>query len=347
MGSTRHLIIGGGPAGSYLAYLLAQRGDHVDLYERNIDQVNHPKPCAGGVARWWVERTKVPLPDDMVAARVDRMLIFYGDRLINEVGERGATIGYVIRRGAFERYLQEEAERMGARVIYEAKHTIDGYDRAYLAEGAVGTVKRSLGLSEERPPDDFHVAVQAIGSGPEPQDGALELYLDDHVPGGYAWRFPGMIPGTRDSAVEVGLGVPAPVGGRAWGILERWMDRTGIRVKPAVRHAHIIPTSRPQRQTFGRVIILGDDAYLTNSITGGGIHAALLSALSAADRKPVPRSFRIQSRIIYAARNRFVNIPPARAASVIRSMGSSIAYNGSEPPYRVMVRAARMFISML
>jgi digeranylgeranylglycerophospholipid reductase len=344
---TSHLIIGGGPAGSYLAYLLARRGERVDLYERNADQVRNPKPCAGGIHRWWVERTKVPLPDDMVAAPIQRALVFYGDRLITEVGGRGSILGYVIRRGAFERYLQEEAERMGARVVYEAKHTIDGYDRVYLAEGAAGTVKKSLGLSERRPPDDFHVAVQVIGSGDEPQEGALELYFDDLVPGGYAWRFPGMIPGTRDSAVEVGLGVPAPMGGSAWGILERWMDRMGIRVRPAVRHAHIIPTSRPQRQAFGRVMVLGDDAYLTNPVTGGGIHSALLSALSAADGKPVPRSFRIQSRILYAARNRIVSAPPAKVASVIRSVGPSLARDDREPPYRLMVRLARAFISMI
>jgi hypothetical protein len=61
----------------------------------------------------------------------------------------------------------------------------------------------------------------------------------------------------------------------------------------------------------------------------------------------VPRSFRIQSRILYAARNRIVSAPPAKVASVIRSVGASLARDDREPPYRLMVRLARAFISMI
>jgi len=339
---TRHLVIGGGPAGSYLAYLLAKRGERVDLYERNADQVRHPKACSGGIARWWVRRTGVPLPDDVVAARIDRGRILYGDRVLWEAGGGGAELGYILRRGAFERYLQEEAEGMGARIIHESKHSIDGYDRVHLAEGAAGTVKRSLGIAEDRPVDDFHMGVQIIGYGPEPDGGrALEVYVEEEVTGGYAWRFPTMIPGTRDYAVEVGLGVPMSMGGRAWDILNKWLERRGWRIRPVVTQAHIIPTSHPQRQKFGRVMVLGDDAYLTNPITGGGIHAALLSALSAADGKPVPRSFRIQTRILYAAKSRVVRMPPSRVAEMIRSVGGSVTYSGDEPPYRKFMSAVR------
>ena len=343
MASTRHLIIGGGPAGSYLAYLLAQRGEHVDLYERNVDQVRHPKACSGGVAKWWIKRTGVPLPEDVVAAHIDRGRILYGDEVLWETGGKGAELGYVLRRGAFERYLQDEAERLGARIIHRARYSVSGYDRVYLAEGAVGTVKRSLGLASPRPIDDFHMGVQIIGYGPEPDGGrTMEVYVEEEVTGGYAWRFPTMIPGTRDYAVEVGLGVPMRMGSRAWDILERWLERRGWNIRPVVRQAHIIPTSHPQRQKFGRVMVLGDDAYLTNPAAGGGIHAALLSALRAADWKSVPYRFRLQTRILYKAKSLGVKMSPSEVVKIIRTVGPSVTYSGDESPYRKAMNVIHM-----
>jgi flavin-dependent dehydrogenase len=340
----RNLIVGGGPAGSYLAYILASRGEEVRLYEKNARQAWNPKACSGGIAKWWVERTRVPLHQDLIADTIDKVVIKYGDAEL--WSSEGSGFGYILRRGAFERSLQEDAAAMGADVRYYPIFDVSGgYDRIFIAEGAAGTVKKSLGMDEPRDIDDFHMGVQYIGRGPEPEAHTIEVYADDLVPGGYAWRFPTVIPGTRDSAIEVGLGVPLSMGSDAWHILDKWMEKMGWHVEPAIKQGHIIPTNRPQRQHFRRngkdFFVLGDSAYLTNPVTGGGIHAALLSALYASEGKPVPYSFRVQTRILYRVKQKMLTIKASEAAEIIRKIGANIKYDGG-PPYAKLISASRL-----
>ncbi len=46
-------IVGGGPAGAYLGYLLAQRGINATIYD---DSHPREKPCGGGITPFALER---------------------------------------------------------------------------------------------------------------------------------------------------------------------------------------------------------------------------------------------------------------------------------------------------
>ena len=48
------IIVGGGIAGSFMAYLEAKKGEKVVLYERNPNQEKSPKACSGGVSTMWL-----------------------------------------------------------------------------------------------------------------------------------------------------------------------------------------------------------------------------------------------------------------------------------------------------
>ena len=331
---TGSVIIGGGPAGSYLAYLLAKKGEKVDLYERNPRQDKQPKPCSGGVARWWLNRTQVPISDEFVGDTIKTVRIIYGKETIWEATP-SKEAGLILTRGKFERWLQKEAGDLGARVHYEARHNhFEDADKVYLAEGASGQIKKSLGLSEARKPDDFHTGIQLIGSGPvEPH--TIEVYADDLLQGGYLWRFP------HELGVEVGLGIPATHASEAWPILDRWLEKMGWHVDVKIRQTHIIPTNYPQRQDFGKFMVLGDAAYLTSPISGGGIHAALFSAQRAAEGKTVGRKFALQTRLMYRARNSVIKMPPHKVAELIKGL-PDVGYDVMESPYNKLVTVLRM-----
>jgi flavin-dependent dehydrogenase len=332
--SAKNLIIGGGPAGSYLAYLLAKKGQKVDLYERNPRQDKNPKPCSGGTARWWLNKVGVPISNEFVADTIKTVRILYGTETIWEATP-SSDAGLILTRGKFERFLQKEAADMGANVHYEARYNhFEGYDHVFLAEGARGQIKKSLGMDERRKMNDFHMGVQLIGSGPvEPH--TIEVYADDMLQGGYLWRFP------SELGVEVGLGIPASRARDAWPILNKWIEKMGWKINAQIRQTHIIPTNYPQRQDFGKVMILGDNAYLTSPISGGGIHAALYSALRASEGRTVGKKFAVQSRIMYMARNRVIEMEPARVAELIKGL-DGVSYDTTESPYGKLVTVLKM-----
>jgi flavin-dependent dehydrogenase len=326
--AVKNLIIGGGPAGSYLALLLARKGESVELYEKNPRQDKNPKPCSGGAARWWLMRTGVPISNEFIGDTIKTVRILYGKETIWEATP-GSEAGLILTRGKFERFLQKEAEDEGAKVHYEARFNgFQDYDRVFLAEGAVGRIKRSLGFEEKRQADDFHLGVQVIGRGPV-EEHTIEVYADDILQGGYLWRFP------HELGVEVGLGIPASRSKEAWPILNKWIEKMGWKIEPVIKQTHIIPTNYPQRQRFGKVMLLGDNAYLTSPISGGGIHAALYSAKRASEGKAVGRRFVLQSRIMYMARNRIINLPPSKVAELIS--GLDVTYRGNESPYSKLI----------
>jgi len=285
--------------------------------------------CSGGVARWWLSQTGVPVSSEFIGDTIKTVRILYGKKVIWE-SSPGGEAGLILTRGKFERFLQKEAADLGARVHYEARYNgFSDYDRVYIAEGASGQVKKRLGLAEPRNVDDFHLGVQLIGSGPvEPH--TIEVYADDILQGGYCWRFP------HELGVEVGLGIPASHGQEAWPILGKWLDKMGWKVNAQLRQTHIIPTNYPQRQDWGKFWLLGDAAYLTSPISGGGIHAALFSAKRAAEGRTVGRKFALQSRIMYMARNKVISLPPSRVAELISGL-NGVTYNVNESPYDKLV----------
>ncbi|MEM0011099.1 MAG: hypothetical protein QXT84_05350, partial [Candidatus Bathyarchaeia archaeon] len=161
------------------------------------------------------------------------------------------------------------------------------------------------------------------------------IYADDILQGGYLWRFP------HELGVEVGLGIPASHASMAWPILNRWVEKMGWKIDPKLRQTHVIPTNYPQRQDFGKFMILGDAAYLTSPISGGGIHAALFSALRAAEGKTVGKKFVVQSRFMYLARNRVIGLPPAKVAELIGGL-KNVSYTPTESPYAKLVTILKM-----
>ena len=69
-------IIGAGPAGSYLAYLLAKKGHSVELFEEH-PEVGNPIQCTGLVTHS-IYNTYKPL-QEVIVNRIDKVRIFAPD----------------------------------------------------------------------------------------------------------------------------------------------------------------------------------------------------------------------------------------------------------------------------
>ena len=105
------LIVGAGPAGSFLGYLLARTGFDVTI----IDKATFPrdKVCGGGLSNKTVEL----LPFDIspvMQRRVTGAFLTYQNRdtVVKDMGERG---GIAVLRSAFDHFLLRKAIDAGGR----------------------------------------------------------------------------------------------------------------------------------------------------------------------------------------------------------------------------------------
>ncbi len=116
------LIVGGGPAGSTLAYYLAKSGLSILI----MDKASFPrqKVCAGWVTPAVMQELKIDLQD---YARSNLLQPIYGFR-IGRLGQQlvesqytGEPVSYGIRRIEFDHYL---LQRCGAEIIGGTASTV-------------------------------------------------------------------------------------------------------------------------------------------------------------------------------------------------------------------------------
>ena len=284
-------IIGAGPSGTLLAYLLAVQGLRVAIVEKA--RLPRVKPCGGGLNQKTVDL--LPFPIDAVIERVVSRLMFT-QRLRRPFSRTyPAPLVSLVTRCTFDHLLVQRAAAAGAQV-YEAcrvteladgpRHvrvhtTSDTWNSRYLvfADGAKGTARRQLGFAPTAPHDiGLDMDVEASATCPWTPD---TLYIDwGSHPQGYAWAFP--------KADHWSIGVKGPVSQSRMlpSYLRQFMQRWGLPPPPGKLHylAHLLPTRTPEVPLVrGRALVLGDAAGLLEPFTGEGIYYAVRSAHLAAN----------------------------------------------------------------
>jgi geranylgeranyl reductase family protein len=284
------LIVGAGPAGSHMAYLLAEQGLQVTI----IDKQAFPraKVCGGGVSRKALDLLGFDL-GPALHQTIGAAILNYRNRdaIIKEMQPAAAC---TVVRSEFDKLLLDRACAKGARFLPETAFvdatesadavsvsTSRGVLRCRLllaADGAASVVRNKLFGK------DLVTYVPALEALLWPADGALErfgaraLFDFDGMPGGYGWIFP-----KRD---HFNVGVYSPFGGTA---LRQHLDHftaayASLQQPLRVEYqGYIIPLEN-RRKLFqrGRVWLLGDAAGLAESLFGEGIYFALKSASIAA-----------------------------------------------------------------
>ncbi|UCF06431.1 MAG: NAD(P)/FAD-dependent oxidoreductase [bacterium] len=295
-------VIGAGPAGSWTARRIADRGYRVLLLEKR-DRIGYPVRCAEAVGpRIDVERF-IPLGRDLISSPVDGFLIVApgGQRF----EKRMPGIGFTIDRELFDRRLAEAAQQSGAvlRTGHQAmgltnrdgaitglrvKELGTGLEYASKASVVVGAdgvealSPRWAGLAGSFKPDEIFSCAQELITGIEITKPHIEFHLGSRfAPGGYAWVFP---KGMDTANVGVGFNPLEARGKRAVDFLDTFIAHRcpgGTRTRLVIGGCDVA-RGLPALATNGYVTV-GEAARQNNPFSGGGIINALEGAEMAAE----------------------------------------------------------------
>ncbi len=292
------LIVGGGPAGSTLAWRLRRRGLDVVVLDKKA--FPRDKVCAGWITPAVVAALQLDI-DDYARGRTFQPIRRFRTGLIGGgevLTDYGTTVSYGIRRREFDEYL---LKRSGARLALGEgfdncerdgdEWIVNGRFRTPLLIGAGGhycPVARMLGASlgaDERP-----VTAQEVEFELTPQQEAActiaadtpELFFTPELDG-YGWCF------RKGPVLNIGLGREA--GGKlgeSVAAFTDWLKRQGKIPAdiPQRFHGHaylLFPQRSPRRVSGDGVLLIGDAAGLAYPQSGEGIRPAVESALLAAE----------------------------------------------------------------
>jgi geranylgeranyl reductase family protein len=284
-------VIGAGPAGALLAYLLATHGLRVILLEKV--RLPRVKPCGGGLNQKTV--ALLPFAITSVVERVVQRLVFTQNLRRAFTRIYPEPLVTLVTRCRFDHFLVQQAAAVGVQVYDNCRvtrlengtrhvtlhaHSLSWHSRYIaFADGARGTLRRQLGFAATAPHDiglDMEVA-----AGPQCPWTPEALYIDwGSWPQCYAWAFP------KADHWSIGVKGPAPQSSLLVSYLRQFMQCWQL--QPANGKlpylAHMLPTRLPGMPLVrGRALVLGDAAGLLEPFTGEGIYYALRSAYLAAD----------------------------------------------------------------
>jgi menaquinone-9 beta-reductase len=291
------LIVGAGPAGSTCARILAKWGISVLLLDR--DQFPRDKPCAGRITPAVLEALRI----DPQVYRQGRLLqeirqfrtgLLFGSK--ERVIDYGATVSYGIRRREFDDFLlaQNTSPTTLGQAACSLERTADGWlvngdISARLLVGAGGhncPVAYALGARPGHGEPaiiammaEFQMNEEQLATCPlSPGHAALRFNGDRS---GYAWLL------RKGPFLNLGLG---SLGGdglrrRLGRFCEQLQHRGELTVDCGAftGHAYLPYRSEGGRRIVGdRTMLIGDAAGLACPVSGGGIQAAVESAIMAA-----------------------------------------------------------------
>lgn len=286
------IIIGAGPSGSYLAYLLASSGINVLVLEK--ERFPRYKPCGGGITPKVVNLLDFDL--NQVIEDTVRKVIF-SHRLARPVEFMAPKpIAFMVSREHFDALLADKAKEAGARILEGVRverievtgPKISVYASGSQwqgsilvgADGAQSVVARHFGLGgRKKLAASLETEISAPAGVLARYSGSIKIEYG-LIPSGYAWVFP------KAAHLSVGVWSNSPRPKKLRQQLENYIQSEGLsgleaRVKT---RGWIIPVNpQPDDLHRGRALVLGDAAGLADAFTGEGIFPALHSARLAAE----------------------------------------------------------------
>ena len=276
-------IIGGGPAGAFVAAGLSRAGRDVLLFD---DKLAWEKPCGGGLTPKAIERW--PFLREAIVERnwiSDCELIAPSGRKVRfSLGDQIAIFSRLILNGL----ILDHAQEAGARVLRERIVSIEGgpgkwilksksaqyeADFVVLAAGARNPFRSQF--SQPLGPENFVLAMGYY------IPGTGRTVRIKFVPGlhGYIWVFP--------RADHFSVGICGRMQGRnsadLRAILEQYIPEFGLSLDGAQFYAHLIPSLTKNALRKAAIAgdgwaMIGDAAGFVDAITGEGLYYALWSA---------------------------------------------------------------------
>ena len=275
-------IIGAGPAGSYLAYLLAKRGKDVTIIEEH-KKAGSPVQCTGIVTS--SIKKFVKLPNKIIANRCSKVVAVSKNKKIT-----AETDEIVMWRGKFDEFIADMAADAGAKIL--ASHQFVGFNNKNSlkikdkgadkikdiesevivgADGPSSAVAKAAGLSSN---SKFYIGMQAKVRLKSDLD-VFETHFGENFPNFFGW----VVPESEDT-VRLGIGAFENAKGYFYKFLE---SKTGSR-EILCWESGIIPLYDPRKMLQkGNVYLIGDAASQVKATTGGGIVPSLKAAQALCD----------------------------------------------------------------
>ena len=284
------LIVGAGPAGSYLASRLAAWGHSVLVFEQHRS-IGKATCCTGIVGKECLDAFPIGKRAVVREARSAKFLAPSGECL-NLAKE--TTQAYIVDRAAFDAELARSAQMQGAeyllgsrvrsitttkdlaRVEVKRNGRIMDFEgkTAVIASGFRSKLTQGIGLGKN---GDFVMGAQAEVEAKEIDE--VEVYFGSHVaPGFFAWLVP-----TSQGRALAGLLCRHHTGSYLRSFLDDLANQGKIASPDVTISYGGIPLRPLPRTSRERVIVVGDAAGQVKPTTGGGIYYGLLCAQIAAD----------------------------------------------------------------
>ncbi len=268
------VVVGGGPAGTITAGLLAADHDVVVLEEHATSGV--PMQCAGLVTSDVIEMCGVR-PDILNEIRGADVIFPNGGRF--EVRGSGVK-ALLIDRTDLDRKLAAAAMDKGAEIRYGTKyigHKISGGGvssstnagelRSRLIIGADGcSSKTALSLGSNIP-KEYIYGIEADAKRRPEHDDVMVLRLGaEFAPGFFSWEIP------FGDMVRVGLCISPGRGAAPIDHLKKLLAASGIDMEDVVsKYAGKIPLGGRPRSYGDRTLLIGDAAGQVKPVSGGGL----------------------------------------------------------------------------
>lgn len=302
----RVAVVGGGPAGSSTAEVLAKAGIETYIFERKLDNA---KPCGGAIPLCMV--SEFDLPPEIIDRRVRKMKMISPSNIEVNIGQTLKDDEYIgmCRREVLDGFMRDRAAKLGANLINGTVYQLDipSNDRdPYVlhyadhsngsAQGEMKTLKVDLvvgadgansRIAKAIDAGDYNYAIAFQERIRLPEDkmayyeDLAEMYVGNDVsPDFYAWVFP------KYDHVAVGTGTmkvnKAIIKDLQAGIRKRAAKRLegGEIIKV---EAHPIPEHPRPRRVVGRVALVGDAAGTVTKSSGEGIYFAAKSGRMCAE----------------------------------------------------------------
>lgn len=265
-------IIGAGPAGCYLAYLLAKKGQKVRIFEEH-KEIGRPVQCTGIVTEDILKLIKL---DKSIISNITKKASIHSknsNAVIN-------TKEIILFRDKFDSYLLKLAidagaelyknhryERFDGKTIYFSNRKKYSTDILVGADGPNSGVARTNDLWLKR---EFYIGVQArvkLKSKPDIYD----VYLGSDFPKFFGWIVP-----ENGRTARVGVAAAKNPGI----IFKSFIKKLDIGSKDIIgKQAGLIPVYNPkQKLQKNNVFLVGDAAGMVKATTGGGIIPSMEAA---------------------------------------------------------------------
>lgn len=289
------IVVGGGPSGSYAAYVAAKLGASVLVCEEH-ETIGEPNHCAGHLNISSLNNMGIVPPEVAIENRINGAFFFspFGKKFELRCN---TPVTYVVNRTQFDRYIADLATNAGVKYQFKSKvqslimnsGIVKGVkinrntervesNLVIDAEGCSSTLLKKTGLKGLKSSMVVR-GIQAEVINVENIDKEMvEVYFGRRfAPGFFAWIIP-----KKDGQAKIGLATRI---GDPREYLQNFIEKHPIaskklkNAKITHKSLHPIPLEGPLSKTYSNgLLVVGDAASQVKPTTGGGVIFGLTCA---------------------------------------------------------------------